>query len=1304
MGMEIVNLPDGGTRRVWVDTTIPGSRESMLSRMPEGSSYAEVTQATAPSLVSLPKEAEEEGIMGQAGDAISEAAGAVGDALTGDANWLETGVDVAKGLGMGVLKSGAELGRSIADVTPDLGVWDAIEDAVPVSRITFDEKDPDDILFSLLTEEENDKRMYRWGEEFDAAGASTPAGKFAESITQFLAGFAVFGKVGLAVKGVAAGAKLITGTEKVGMAAKLAGATVKSGMAEGFGFAANTATISSMIQDTSYANEINAWLVADEDAGLAEKRMLRAIEGAALGGVVDVAIVGILRAYKAGLKKLDEAGDGILDPKIIQKIDKEFQSDMSDVAADSSKLIEGDAVPPVSSLVDDAVPPVSSLDLDGVPPVSSVQRSVDDIYPYANRHDLETVNAAAKRLDELKTQPMVDVESFTERMGLALKAGAMHDPLDKTPVLNWSRMSADADGSELSRTWNALTDTIAGTKGATQGRATAEGVVTHNEVTLKAADIIERSSGMDAGTVIREFEMRGLQAEDIAAQLQAGAHMQLDMSKEIIALARRAEKGDVVAQNLMPERIRQMESMSRSIKDMSRGAARATAAGRIMKDIQSRTLQPSSLKAADGSDLPMIKGPDGSDMIDPAALARRIITLDEGDGLVGIVRQIEGESTWSRGVRGTNEFYINSLLSNPSTQFVNVIGSTSKTFMQPVEKIMGGLMGGDGAAAAEGGRQFMHLFSSLRESLAFGVKTFKTYDGILDPGKGTQEYLTANAISMERKDWMKSGPSKAANYTTAAAVNFIGTVVRMPSRLLLTVDEVLKQINYRASLRSQIETKASTMFRMSDDGIAIPKEDGDVLRSEYVEREFKNGFDAKGKGINTVARDDARAGTFTTPLDPNRGAGTAMVGAVNGVISRVPLMRQFAPFVRTPWNILTDVAQRTPGLNLMNRNYVKELRSTDPMVAAKAKGKMAMGTVLWSGAAMLATEGKITGAGPKDYKLRAGMVALGWRPYSFVTESSDGILTYTPFNRLDPIATFLGMAADWNEIASNLDAEENEQIMVMLFDSTMDQLTSKTFIKSTMNVINALTSSRPGSFEKGIAAHISGFAPGILQTSSRVYDDWTGVDKDGRPSDVKRLTKGGAIFDKFLGKIPGYSDSLPAQYNIITGEPIMVDQTPGGLVASSNFMPQAVLRSDPVSVALMAEEIPFYELDRSDDDYEFNDQEISALYELTFRSNPNGRSLYAEIERLMRTGAYKRAHSGIDLSGEIRNTRRDMIMDQINKNVRKGREALAKQSPRYAAYLSESDNVKRLVNSKNTAKQEAGQSRRSALLKLLREG
>src|SRR5690606_30952961 len=72
-----------------------------------------------------------------------------------------------------------------------------------------------------------------------------------------------------------------------------------------------------------------------------------------------------------------------------------------------------------------------------------------------------------------------------------------------------------------------------------------------------------------------------------------------------------------------------------------------------------------------------------------------------------------------------------------------------------------------------------------------------------------------------------------------------------------------------------------------------------------------------------------------------------------------------------------------------------------------------------------ALEGKISGAGPTDYRERKELEASGWKPFSFLADGR-----WVSYRRMDPFSTSIGALATtaerWDELS---DKEWDKRVM-----------------------------------------------------------------------------------------------------------------------------------------------------------------------------------------------------------------------------------------------------------------------------------
>ena len=178
--------------------------------------------------------------------------------------------------------------------------------------------------------------------------------------------------------------------------------------------------------------------------------------------------------------------------------------------------------------------------------------------------------------------------------------------------------------------------------------------------------------------------------------------------------------------------------------------------------------------------------------------------------------------------------------------------------------------------------------------------------------------------------------------TKATGQGLIGNIIRMPSRFLNAGDEFFKQINYRGALEEQAHLLATRQ------GLTGKK------YKDFVDEYFKQGFDENGlRGTNEEALRYAEETTYTNEL-------TGFSKRFQEAIIEYPILKQVFPFVRTPFQLAKAISDRTPLAGLYRTNHLLGL-SGDPVMIAKARGQLAVGSILLGTAYYLASMGLISG-------------------------------------------------------------------------------------------------------------------------------------------------------------------------------------------------------------------------------------------------------------------------------------------------------------------------------------------------------
>ena len=961
-----------------------------------------------------------------------------------------------------------------------------------------------------------------------------------------------------------------TAAGSAGLSVNGVGSTMaQSAVVDGMFTKARGKRLSNLMQENEWlANPLSEYLADDGDDSAVEGMLKNTLEGAAIGLPLEAAMK-LFRGYKAANRMTEAAGD----------------VHMRDV-------VEPDVR--------------ASL-------AAAIEKQGDDVTAEAVAMSHRNAARAAKA-----EQPTVDMAKLQDTLS-ASRAG--DDVLVPNDTFNWSRI--DAAGS-VEDTLKAVTQTM----DAQVGRWSREGTYSFEQMTSDAVTDLARVNSDNPREMLEAISASARNSESQVSEMLAGKMMLKSLGEEVSKLSKAVEMGDDVGEEFM-SRVAQLAELSSHVKDITRSAARVTAAGRI------RTLDLG----------------DAAAVVEAAKNGGRKLTTEEIHSMALRVRALEGnvagvigvaketESIARRGVRILNEVYINSLLSGLGTHAVNAGSNAAKMVVTPLEKTLGGIMMGSKDMTTEGGRQMLNLLSSAPESMRLAAAAFKQADNILDPAVRTIED-TKDAITM------------AGNSPAAMLVNAIGTVTRMPSRLLLTSDELFKQMTYRSALTARLQTDA--MQKWPGRGADIANQ-----RAIWVAEEFKKGFGTDGVGSNATALNDARSATFTTPLnEQGRSNMTGLVSDVSTLVNKWPALRQFVPFIRTPWNLITDVAVRTPGLAHTSTAVREALKSSDPRVVAKAKGQLATGSAAITTALLMATNGKLTGEGPRSPAMRARWEATGWRPNSIVIDNDDGTKDYLSYNRADPFGMFFGMVANFNEVGGEMAEGDRDEMGVELLVSTIKTLSSKTFLTGINGLMKAIAEP-DRNLESFVRKQVSGYAPSFLMSAANLTDDVVGTDIG---DSTRRLSNQG-LLDGFRARVPGWSNDLPARYDFVTGEEVERDRGDGDWFGSINPAIRSTNEGDPVLQELVDVGAKWGAPARQDDEYVFTADEYETYQRLIHQPSRDTMPLKEALGLVIASPSYQSlspAATGNDMGAPERLDHLDRVVSRYRQIAKK---QMAKKFP-----------------------------------------
>ena len=210
-----------------------------------------------------------------------------------------------------------------------------------------------------------------------------------------------------------------------------------------------------------------------------------------------------------------------------------------------------------------------------------------------------------------------------------------------------------------------------------------------------------------------------------------------------------------------------------------------------------------------------------------------------------------------------------------------------------------------------------------------------------------------------------------------------------------------------------------------------------------------------------------------------------------------------------------------------------------------------MGGAVYATAALLYASKNMTGGGPEDPELRAAWLGAGNQPYSVKVPG----LGWVSYRRMDPVATPLGLMADfmesYGEIEEAWDTGTVEAAATSILASITSNLASKTFFRSITEFMQASTSGNASQMQR----FLRNFESTLVPFSVAQQQLAAGIDPVFRESRT--------FLDNLRVRTPFLSTTVEAQRNVF-GEKIL---RPPGLFNRS-FNPMTIMK--PSSDTAMA--------------------------------------------------------------------------------------------------------------------------------------
>jgi len=482
--------------------------------------------------------------------------------------------------------------------------------------------------------------------------------------------------------------------------------------------------------------------------------------------------------------------------------------------------------------------------------------------------------------------------------------------------------------------------------------------------------------------------------------------------------------------------------------------------------------------------------------------------------------------------------YINGLLSSPVSHAKNVVSNTTFGLYQIPERLMAAFYSN---VLPPGVRSFkalvpgseadkiaydeaLTMIQSLRNGLVEGFDLASTAFKKNQPNdlmskieaqRGTTlPTISSAGFGIEQDKWF------------GKAIDYYGTAVTIPGRMLMAEDEFFKGVLYRMELNTQITRRSKSIYREALDS-GMPE--ADALAK--AEAEAISLFQNPPRDLDEAAVLFAQKGTFTSELPP---ALKNLQQTFNH-----PALKIVVPFFKTPANIGLQVIERTPFAPLSSQ--WREEIAKGGVYRDMALAKVTLGSAVLATYAALAGEGKITGRGPARKADRDALMRDGWQPYSIKVGDS-----YYSYSGMEPVSALLAIAADYAEYAQHeTDASKIEEVFLGGTYGLYEYLKEQPYLQGVADVAKLIGTTQQGTVDgkkvvDGLVKQFGGFVIGgspagvyssLLAGIERLSDP---TNKDTRASPELPMGVRGFFeaYNKYKSRIPYFNADLPDTLNL----------------------------------------------------------------------------------------------------------------------------------------------------------------------------
>lgn len=526
-------------------------------------------------------------------------------------------------------------------------------------------------------------------------------------------------------------------------------------------------------------------------------------------------------------------------------------------------------------------------------------------------------------------------------------------------------------------------------------------------------------------------------------------------------------------------------------------------------------------------------------------------------------------------VDGTAEVTVNGLLSGTGTALINIVSGVVQGVLMPTVRLTQGLITADTRVIGEALSMFAGGIQGLQDfipHMARGWAKGLPLDlDVTDPrnlGMNKKEYreflMNLGLDENSSPEQILEATGDAYDYMNQTFRGPLGTIVRIPTRVIVAIDEGMKAVFRRQKYNAFAFNKAlentnngrtgntyEEYLRLTNVNLSDPN------KAEFAWRNVKAKDDDSIGELSALyqAQDYAKLNAFQQRLFGFARQAQKARAEVKPLIFAIP-------FLKTPYNILKEGLTFVPGvgfvtsqfykkatslptgrrrgeaLEAFERRQAKEARTgATKMESSEVMARQLLGMGATMAVFQLVEEDLITGKLPESPAEREAWRANGIPEYSIRVGD-----TWVSYRKVEPIATVFGLAADasrlfddYMENTADPTVEEWEKLYGGIYASLIDNVMGKSFMEGLSNVVN-LIAGGTGAVSGGGTTQLNQFASNlgrvVIPYGALLNNIAVSLDTDFAPDGKAWDRQATTVLERLQQRIPTLRESLPLMYGI----------------------------------------------------------------------------------------------------------------------------------------------------------------------------